>query len=277
VPPGLEGYPADPLFGTGDFEADAAEARRLADEVRRERGPIPRLRILYNSGETHEKIAAAIASGWRARLGIEADLSNQESGVFIDSRRSGNYEIARASWIADYPDPATFLDAFSGSSENNDTRWGSPLYDRLVLEAAARPREVFGNPGRRRELLAAVEAAPCFPAIRARRTPGGGPLWDSLVRAAEGIEGAPEGEARARAEGFRLLLFQAAEEVLAHDMPAIPIFFYTLNQLWPPELEGMHINPSDVHPPKFLRWRGDRRPEGARLGDFPRLPAGEGG
>jgi oligopeptide transport system substrate-binding protein len=271
VPPGMEGYPARPILGSGDFEADAAEARRLVDEVRRERGKIPRLRVLYNSSESHEKIAAAIGSGWRDRLGIEVDLSNQEWGVFLDSRRSGSYEIARASWIADYPDPSTFLEAFTSTSEQNDTRWSSPLYDRIVLEACPRAGEVLGDAARRRDLFAAMEAAPCFPAIRERARAGGGTLWDALRAAAEGLEAAAEAERPARAAAARLLLLETAEEVLVHDLPGIPIFFYASVQLWPPELEGMHLNPSDFHPVKFLRWKGGRRPEGSRLGDFPRL------
>ena len=277
VPPGIPGYPQAPLLGSGDFEADAREAARLADEVRRERGSIPRLRILYNSSEANEKIAAHVQSVWRSRLGIEVDLANQEWGAFLDARRSGDFDIARAGWIADYPDPNTFLDIFTTSNQNNDTRYSSPLYDRLVLDSCARTAEVLGDAAERKGLLDSIEASPCFAAIRDRRREDGRTLWEAVLGAAAGFEAAGEADRPPLALEARSLLFEVAEEVLVADLPAIPVFFYTSTQLWPPELEGMALNQSDYHPPKFLRWKGGKRPEGRRLADFPRFSARDRG
>jgi ABC-type oligopeptide transport system substrate-binding subunit len=205
------------------------------------------------------------------------DLANQEWGVFLDSRRNGDFDIARASWIADYPDPHTFLEAFTSASQNNDTGYASPLFDRIVLEACTRTGEVLRSETARRELLAAIEASPAFADIRGRLRPGGSTLWADLLAAIEAFDRAgdagPGGAAGREAHvlAARLLLFEAAEEILARDMPAIPVFFYESVQFWPPELEGMELNALDYHPPKFLRWRDGRRPEGSRLADFPRI------
>ena len=275
VPPGIEGYPEAPLIGSGDFETDVREARRLVEEVRREKGTVPRLRILYNTHENHEKIAAAVQSGWRSHLGIDVDLSNQEWGVFLDSRRSGNFDIARASWIADYPDALSFLGLYASTSQNNDTGYRSALFDRIVLEACADPRAFLEDRARRGGLLQAIEASEHFQAIRARARAGGPGLWDALGAALAAFDGAPEAQRPGRALQARLLLFEVAEEILVQDMPAIPIYVYTSTQLRPPELEGLELNALDYHPPKFFRWKDGRRPTGSRLARFPRFSGRE--
>jgi hypothetical protein len=60
-----------------------------------------------------------------------------------------------------------------------------------------------------------------------------------------------------------------AEEMLIHDMPVIPLYFYTYTELWPPELQGIGFNARVIHPLKTLRWQGGKRPSGPRQKDFP--------
>ncbi len=271
VSPGIPGFPGEPLFGSGDLERDVREAKILVKEVLQERGKIPKLRILYNTHQGHEKIAAWIQNGWKAHLGIEVDLSNQEWGVFLDSRRNGNYDLARSSWIADYPDPNTFLDIFTGGNQNNDTRYSSSLYDEIVLQACPRILEFLKKPDQVKKLLDSIESSPYFPAIRRRVRDGGISLWGAVGASLRDFSASPGSELLERAFAVRLLLFEVAEEILIHDMPVIPIYFYTHTELWPPELEGIHLNHGGYHPPKFLRWRGGIRAGGPRLDDFPRI------
>jgi len=60
-------------------------------------------------------------------------------------------DIARAGWIADYPDPNTFLDMFVTDGGNNRTGWSNPRYDELIARAA-RERET----GRRMEIVSGI-------------------------------------------------------------------------------------------------------------------------
>lgn len=55
----------------------------------------------------------------------------------------------------------------------------------------------------------------------------------------------------------RLELLRAAEEILCvEDPPILPIFHYnTAYLLRPGKFEGLHANPRNVHPPKFIRMR----------------------
>ena len=121
---------------------DAAAARRLLAEAGYPGGRnFRRVEILYNFMESHEAIAELIQSQWKRNLGIDVGLAKQEWPSYLSSRRLGKYDVARAGWIGDYPDPNTFLELFISDDPNNQTGWANPEYDRLVLAAQQEPDE----------------------------------------------------------------------------------------------------------------------------------------
>lgn len=265
VPPGVPNYPRRPILGSGNLEADFAEARRLIQEVRAERGALPRLKILYNTSENHAKIGAFVQAGWRKVLGLECELTNQEWGVFLESRASGNFDIARMGWIGDYPDANTFLDLYTSGNPNNDPSFKNQFFDRLIQRYAAHIDEVLRDPPQRHALLEDVRA---HTGTRQRGSEVGA---DAIVAAIAAFDSADEATRPDAAFAVRSVLLQVAEQVLMDEAPVIPLYFYTTTQLWPPELQGIHTNLMDTHPPRFLRWRDGQRPTGARYKDFPRL------
>lgn len=137
VPPGL----TDPVTGKdfreegGDFvKYDPEEARKLLAEAGYPDGQgLPPITILYNTNEMHKAVAEVIQSMWKENLGVNVELQNQETKVYLDARNQGNFQIARASWIADYADPMTFMDVYL--DENNDGQYHNPAYNNLVLKA----------------------------------------------------------------------------------------------------------------------------------------------
>lgn len=131
TPPGIAGFKPD-----GAFTYNPELARQLLAEAGYPGGKgFPALEYLYNTNESHRKIAEAIQQMWRRELGINITLVNQEGKVWSDTMRSGNYDIARMAWIGDYVDPSTFLDIMTTDNGNNETGWGNPEYDRLIAEA----------------------------------------------------------------------------------------------------------------------------------------------
>ena len=64
-------------------------------------------------------------------------LTNQEWGTFLQTRKDGDYSIARNGWIADYNDPMTFLDMWLTGGGNNDAQYSNPDYDAKIQEAKA--------------------------------------------------------------------------------------------------------------------------------------------
>ncbi|MFO0946549.1 MAG: peptide ABC transporter substrate-binding protein [Planctomycetota bacterium] len=273
VPPGIQGYSGTPLFGNGDYQKDKAEAKRIVEELRTGGMRIPPLTILYNTHQGHEKIAAFLQNGWSRDLEIETKTQNQEWGVFLDTRRTGAFDIARSAWIADYPDPNTFLDMFTTGNQNNDPKYSQPLYDRLITQYCARILDHMRTKESREQVLADIEAWPEWKEVSKTRRLADGQLLGEAIRNALTAEPPSEDSAKLdEATRARLLLFEVAEEILLHDMPIIPLYFYTTTQIWPPQLEGMALNARDSHPLKWLRWQGGERPTGSRYADFPRVP-----
>ncbi len=96
----------------------------------------PECELLYNTNEGHRKIAVAIQQMWKNALNVNITLVNQDWKVYLDSRRTLNYDISRGAWIGDYPDPNTFLDMWVTDGGNNHTGWSNKTYDDLIAKAA---------------------------------------------------------------------------------------------------------------------------------------------
>ena len=143
VPPGLQDENGDDFREVvGDLiQYDVAEAKRLFDEGLAEEGMTldqfngSGFVLLYNTSESHKKIAQAAQEMWREALGIELGLENVEFQVKLDREQSGDYQISRAGWIGDFMDPMTFLDLWWSDSAFNDVRYDNAEYDALILEA----------------------------------------------------------------------------------------------------------------------------------------------
>ena len=96
-----------------------------------------KLTLLYNTSESHQKIAIAVASMWKKALGVDVKLQNQEWKTYIDSRNTGNFDVVRASWVGDYNEASTFLSLLTSTHSGNIAKFNSPEYD-SVLAAASR-------------------------------------------------------------------------------------------------------------------------------------------
>jgi len=131
TPPGTAGYTARARF---PFDIEGAK-KLLAEAGYPDAKGLPPVEILFNTLETHRSVAEAVQDMWKRNLGIDARLLNQEWKVFLDSKKSGNYQVSRFGWIGDYPDPNSFLDMWLTGGGNNDTRWSNAEYDRLIREA----------------------------------------------------------------------------------------------------------------------------------------------
>ncbi len=133
---------------------DPAEARRLLAEAGYPDGKgFPRFDILINTSEGHRTIAEAVQEMWKKHLNIPVGIYNQDWQVYLESQRVMNYSICRAAWSGDYPDPFTFLGMWKTGDGNNETGWGSPVYDELLANSAV---EVDGQ--RRMAILGEAES-----------------------------------------------------------------------------------------------------------------------
>lgn len=133
TPPGFADYrPKARLTGTLD------EARQLlADAGYPDGRGLPNVEVHYNTDDNHRVIAEALQQMWRANLGVNVTLVNQEWKVYLDAQDTLDYSLSRSGWIADYADPHSFLEIFVTNGGNNDTGWSNPEYDRLRERALA--------------------------------------------------------------------------------------------------------------------------------------------
>ena len=123
---------------TDAYEANCEEARALLAEAGYPNGEgFPVVEYLYNTEDNHKAIAEALQNMWQTELGVTVTLTNQEWGTFLQTRKDGDYSIARNGWIADYNDPMTFLDMWLTGGGNNDAQYSNPDYDAKIQEAKA--------------------------------------------------------------------------------------------------------------------------------------------
>ncbi len=141
--PALHFTPPYAGFTPGEvLHPDLAEARRLLAAAGYPEGRgLRRIEILYNTMESHKVIAEAIQQMWKTGLGVDVALRNEEWKVYLDSQHSLAFDVARAGWIGDYPDPHGFLDLWVSGGGNNDTGYTNPAYDRLLTSALDAPDE----------------------------------------------------------------------------------------------------------------------------------------
>ncbi len=131
---GTAGFvPNEPAWSKQSLDERRAEAKKLLAEAGYSAEKPLKFTFLYNTSEQHKKIVLAAASMWKEALGnVDVTLENQEWKTYLDSRRSGKYQIARASWCGDYNEPSTFLNTLKTGNSSNRAFYSNPAYDALL-------------------------------------------------------------------------------------------------------------------------------------------------
>lgn len=168
-----------PDYASWPREKRIEEARKLLNEAGYNDAHPLSFNLLYNTMETHQRLAIAVSSMWKKNLGVEAKLQNQEWKTMLDTMHTGNFDAVRYAWIADYDDAVTFLNNFRTGDSENTSKYSNPAYDE-VLHNAAKAKDV---------------------AERGR-------------------------------------YYQQAEDMLAQDVPAIPLYHYVRTHLVKPWVGG---------------------------------------
>ncbi|OFV96762.1 MAG: hypothetical protein A3H94_07740 [Acidobacteria bacterium RIFCSPLOWO2_02_FULL_60_20] len=148
VPLGFPDYHSPP-----GPEFDPQEAARLLAQAGYPNGAgFPPMEIVFNTLENHRKIAEAVQQMWTKYLNIRVTLHNEEWATYLKDMNQLNFDIMRRGWVADYPDPSTFIELMESTNGNNNTGWKNAEYDRLMtLER----NEI--DPARRMEIMQQAE------------------------------------------------------------------------------------------------------------------------
>lgn len=125
-----------PDYASWPLEKRLVEAKKLLAEAGFSESHPLTFNLLYNTSESHQRIAIAAASMWKKNLGVEAKLQNQEWKTMLDTMHTGNFDVVRYAWIADYDDASTFLNTFRTGDSENTTKYSNPDYDSALRDAA---------------------------------------------------------------------------------------------------------------------------------------------
>lgn len=124
----------------GDFipvTADIKKAKRLLAEAGYPDGKnFPKVTYKYNSNPGNKIFAEVLQAMWKQNLGIEVELSNEEWKVFLVTRRKGDFNLARATWVLDFNDAANILEIFTSTSPQNESGYNNPAFDEYIKKSA---------------------------------------------------------------------------------------------------------------------------------------------
>lgn len=130
-----------------DYEANVAEAKSLLESIGLYDTASDALTqtvaftYLTNNSEGNVRIAEAIQADL-ATVGIDMSIEQQEWATFLNTRKNGDFDIAREGWLMDYNDPINMLEMWVTTSGNNDCQFGKDdskaldwdYYDNLISE-----------------------------------------------------------------------------------------------------------------------------------------------
>ena len=154
VPPGITGYETR----TTDYaEMSQIDREDAAKKVLAELGYGPdkplKMEIRSNTSENHKNTAIAIQEQLKP-LGVEVTYLNTDTKTHYGHlEQHGDFDVARAGWIADYKDPENFLALCKTGTGNNYSEYTNKEFDDLLAEAAA-----SADPAERMKKLSDAEA-----------------------------------------------------------------------------------------------------------------------
>ncbi|MCD7829474.1 MAG: peptide ABC transporter substrate-binding protein [Clostridiales bacterium] len=134
-------------YSVDDYEANVEEAKALLESIGFEFDDNGMLTTdvsftyLTNNSDANVKIAEALQADF-ASIGITMSIDQEEWNVFLETRKAGNFDVAREGWIMDYNDPINMLEMWTTESGNNDCQFGRDdskaldwdVYDDLITQ-----------------------------------------------------------------------------------------------------------------------------------------------
>ncbi|HEY4988257.1 MAG TPA: peptide ABC transporter substrate-binding protein [Opitutaceae bacterium] len=130
TPPNCGGYTSRTQV-SDDFEL----ARRLMAEAGYPGGKgLPTVEVQCYETEVPLRMLEAIQAMWLKELGFHITIAQIEQKTLFQNQQNRNYTMSFSGWIADYPDPLTFLGMMITDGGNNWASWSNKEFDRLIDE-----------------------------------------------------------------------------------------------------------------------------------------------
>ena len=120
------------------------KARELLNEAGYNESNPLKVELLYNTNDGNKRQAVVTAQMWK-KIGVETTLRNLEWKTLLSTRRQGDFEVMRYTWLADYNEASTMLDVLTTGHGSNDSGYSNPDYDALMKEAKQAPSDEQRN------------------------------------------------------------------------------------------------------------------------------------
>lgn len=132
----LENYtPAQLSFVSLSPKERLEEAKKLLQEAGYSSAKPLTIKLRHNTSKDHKKVAMAVAKMWKD-VGVEVEVSDLPTSKHYAEIRKGNFEIARAGWIINFPDASNFLQNFLPNSRSNYGGYNNPQYQQRMRQVA---------------------------------------------------------------------------------------------------------------------------------------------
>jgi peptide/nickel transport system substrate-binding protein/oligopeptide transport system substrate-binding protein len=129
----------------------AAAKKLLADAGYPDGKDFPKQELwLRNENDLNKAIANAMASQLKENLGIQVEVSNKESKVFMDSLNAHKLPLYMVSYGFDYLDPSNMLGIWT---TNGRHAWKNDKFDKLIGDASS----FTGDPKQRSQMFKDAE------------------------------------------------------------------------------------------------------------------------
>lgn len=130
----LNGYPQV----QGYVYTDDDQALFMMKEARKSAGLAENetLKITFAvNGERTKNQAEMLKKAWE-RLGVELEIKELPSDIYLNSIQADGSDIFSYTWIGDFADPLAFLELYRSSSTLNISGWKNSEYDALLDKSA---------------------------------------------------------------------------------------------------------------------------------------------